>query len=100
MCSSDLVLLVLVAIICMAGGYVIWMAPEILPDVALECAIGAGLVRQLRKPEAGWAGKLLWKTWIPLTIVLVAAYFAGSFIQSTCPSATNVRAALICAANQ
>lgn len=95
-----LVLALLVAIICMAGGYLIWMAPEILPDVALECAIGAGLVRQLRQPEAGWAGKLLWKTWIPLTIVVVAAYFAGSFIQSTCPGATNVRAALHCAATQ
>lgn len=95
-----IVLALLVAIICMAGGYLIWMAPEILPDVALECAIGAGLVRQLQRPEAGWAGKLLWKTWIPLTIVMVAAYFAGSFIQSTCPGATNVRAALSCAANQ
>ena len=95
-----LVLAVMVAIICMAGGYLIWMAPEILPDVALECAIGAGLVRQLKQPEAGWAGKLLWKTWIPLAIVAIAAYFAGSFIQSTCPGATNVRAALHCAATQ
>ncbi len=94
------VLAILVAVVCGAGGYLIWMAPEILPDVALECAVGAGLVRQLKEPAAGWAGRLLWKTWIPLVLVLAAAYFAGKFIQSTCPGATNARAALHCAANQ
>jgi hypothetical protein len=43
-----LVLAVLVIIIAGAGGYLIWMAPEILPEIALECAVGAGLVRQLK----------------------------------------------------
>ena len=95
-----LVLALLVAVICGAGAYLVWMAPEILPEVALECAIGAGLVKQLKNPESGWAGRLLWKTWIPLTIVVVSAYFAGMFIQKTCPSATHVRAALHCAATQ
>ena len=94
------VLAILVAIICGTGGYLIWMAPEILPEVALECAVGAGLVRQLKQPTAGWAGRLLWKTWIPLALVLAAAYFAGMFIQSTCPGATHARAALHCAVNQ
>lgn len=91
------VLAILVAVICGAGVYLIWMAPEILPEVALECAIGAGLVRQLKQPEAGWAGRLLWKTWIPLVLVMAVAFFAGLFIQSTCPGATHVRAALHCA---
>jgi hypothetical protein len=91
------VLAILLAVICGAGGYLIWMAPEILPEVALECAIGAGLVKQLKEPEAGWAGRLLWKTWIPLAFVLAAAFFAGVFIQNTCPGATHVRAALHCA---
>lgn len=95
-----LILAVLVIVILCAGGYVVWMAPEILPEVALECAIGAGLVRQLKNPEAGWAGRLLWKTWIPLTVVMVVAFLAGAFIQGTCPGATNVRAALHCAATQ
>ena len=95
-----LVLAVVVIVVAMAGGYLIWMAPEILPDVALECAIGAGLVKQLKDQEAGWAGRLLWKTWIPLIIVVVVAFFAGAFIQGTCPGATSVRAALHCAATQ
>ena len=90
----------MVAVICGAGGYLIWMAPEILPEVALECAVGAGLVRQLKEPAAGWAGRLLWKTWIPLALVLAAAYFAGMFIQSTCPGAIHARGALNCAVNQ
>jgi len=94
------VLSILVAVICGAGGYLIWMAPEILPEVALECAVGAGLVKQLKEPTAGWAGRLLWKTWIPLAIVMAAAFFAGVFIQGTCPGATHVRAALHCAVTQ
>jgi hypothetical protein len=95
-----LVLAVLVIVVAACGGYLIWMAPEILPEVALECALGAGLVRQLKASEAGWAGRLLWKTWIPLAIVMGVAYFAGAFIQGACPGATHVRAALHCAANQ
>lgn len=95
-----LVLAVVVIVVAMAGGYLIWMAPEILPDVALECAIGAGLVKQLTDQDAGWAGRLLWKTWIPLVIVMIVAAFAGSFIQDMCPGATTVRAALHCAATQ
>lgn len=95
-----LVLAVVVIVIAVAGGYLIWMAPEILPEVALECAIGAGLVKQLREGESGWARRLLWKTWIPLVIVVLVAYSAGAFIQSTCPGATHVRAALHCAVTQ
>jgi hypothetical protein len=95
-----LALAVLVLIIAGTGGYLIWMAPEILPEVALECAIGAGLVRQLKDEGAGWAGRLLWKTWIPLVIVMAAAFAAGAFLQSTCPGAVSARAALACAAAQ
>ncbi len=95
-----LALAVLVLIIAGAGGYLIWMAPEILPEVALECAIGAGLVRQLKDEGSGWAGRLLWKTWIPLVIVMVAAFAVGSFIQSTCPGAVSARAALTCAVTE
>lgn len=94
------ILTALIAVICGAGGYLIWMAPEILPEVALECAIGAGLVRQLKKPDAGWAGRLLWKTWIPLAVVVMVAFFAGVFIQASCPGASNVRAALHCAVTE
>ena len=95
-----LVLAVFVIIIAASGGYLIWMAPEILPEVAIECAIGAGLVRQLKDSQAGWAGRLLYKTWIPLGVVMIAAFCAGAFIESTCPGATNVRAAMHCAVAQ
>jgi hypothetical protein len=94
------VLAVVVLLICGAGAYLIWMAPEILPEVALECAIGAGLVRQLREPSAGWAVRLLVRTWIPLLLVAGAAFGAGAYLQGTCPGATNVRAVIHCAATQ
>jgi hypothetical protein len=92
-----LILAILVAVLCGAGIYLIWMAPEILPEVALEAAIGAGMVKVLKEPQKGWAGRLLHRTWVPLVIVLCCAYAAGYFIQKTCPGATHVRQALACA---
>ena len=91
-----IVLAVLVLVICLAGGYLIWMAPEILPEVALEAAVGAGLLRQVKTDSAGWAARLLWKTWIPLVCVMGIAFFAGSFMQSECPEAKTARGALYC----
>ncbi len=93
-----LVLAVLVLVICLAGGYLIWMAPEILPEVAIETAIGAGLLRQVKTDSAGWAARLLWKTWIPLVLVMGIAFFAGAFMQSVCPGAKTARGAIYCAA--
>lgn len=95
-----LVLAVLVLVICLAGGYLIWMAPEILPEVALEAAVGAGLLRQVKTDSAGWAGRLLWKTWIPLFCVMGIALFAGVFMQSACPEAKTARGALYCASQR
>ena len=92
-----IVLAVLVLVICLAGGYLIWMAPEILPEVAIEAAIGAGLLRQVKTDSAGWAARLLWKTWIPLVMVMGVAFFAGAFMQSACPGAKTARGALYCA---
>lgn len=93
-----LILAVFVIVILLCGGYLIWLAPEILPEVALEAAIGAGLVKSLEWREAGWAGRLLKKTWIPLLLVMLAAYGAGYFIQALCPGARTARAAMACAA--
>ncbi|MBM3764892.1 MAG: hypothetical protein FJW32_05835 [Acidobacteria bacterium] len=95
-----LVLAVLVLVICLAGGYLIWMAPEILPEVAIEAAIGAGLLRQVKTDSAGWAARLLWKTWIPLACVMGIAFFAGAFMQSACPDAKTARGALYCASQR
>jgi len=91
---------VLVLVICLAGGYLIWMAPEILPEVAIEAAIGAGLLRQVKTDSAGWAARLLWKTWIPLACVMGIALFAGAFMQSACPDAKTARGALYCASQR
>ena len=95
-----IVLAVLVLVICLAGGYLIWMAPEILPEVAIEAAIGAGLLRQVKTDSAGWAARLLWKTWIPLVCVMCIAFFTGAFMQSSCPEATTARGALYCASQR
>src|SRR5260221_10374694 len=94
------VIAVVLAVICGAGAYVIFAAPQILPEVALEAALGAGMLKKLNKEEPGWAGRLLRRTWIPLLVVLVMAFFAGRFIQWHCPTATSARAALHCAVTQ
>jgi hypothetical protein len=92
-----LVLAVLVVVLCCAGGYLIYMAPEILPEVALEAAIGAGLLRHVKDEGSGWALRLLRSTWIPLGLVLAVAFFAGRFLQSACPGVATARGALYCA---
>lgn len=90
-------LAIFVAVICGAGAYVIYMAPEILPEVALEAALATGLVRAARKMERNnWAGKLLYKTFVPLVIVLITASVIGFFIQAQCPKAGRVAEALRC----
>lgn len=90
-------LAVLVLVICGAGGYLIYAAPEILPEVALDAALAGGLVKATREMERNhWAGKLLWKTWIPLTVVLATAFVVGYLMQAQCPAAERLMEVLRC----
>ena len=92
-----LLLAILVIVICGAGGYLIWIAPEILPEVALEVALAGGLMGATKRlEERGWVGGLVRSTCIPLLLVLLAAGTVGFFIQASCPSATRVMEALAC----
>lgn len=92
-----LLLAILVLIICGAGGYLVWMAPEILPEVALEVALAGGLAGAAKRlEERGWIGGLVRSTAIPFLVVLIGAGAVGFAIQAACPSATRVMEAMAC----
>jgi hypothetical protein len=74
-----------------AGIYLVYDAPDILSDAALQLALASGLwrgSRQLLTP--GWATGVLRKTCVPFGIVLVLAAIAGSVAGNLCPRATRL----------
>jgi hypothetical protein len=74
-----------------AGIYLVYDAPDILSDAALQLALASGLwrgSRQLLTP--GWATGVLRKTWLPFGLVLVLAAIAGSVAGKLCPRATRL----------
>lgn len=92
-----LLLAILILIICAAGGYLVWMAPEILPEVALEVALAGGLAGAAKRlEERGWIGGLVRSTILPFLLVILGAGAVGFAIQGSCPSATRVTEAMAC----
>ena len=74
-----------------AGIYLVYDAPDILSDAALQLALASGLwrgSRQLLTP--GWATGVLRKTWVPFGVVLALAAGAGSVAGRLCPKASRL----------
>lgn len=85
------VLVLFIAVIAAVLGssaYLIYQAPEILLDAALDGVLVASLVRGARQAHGeGWALVILKKTWIPFAIVLIIASVLGAVIKHNCPEA-------------
>jgi hypothetical protein len=82
-CLIALAIMIVVAIFAFAVGsafFVISMGPEILIDAAFNAMLAGGLLRAGRQvTDPDWFGSVLKATWIPLAIVLIAAWiFAGA----------------------
>ena len=87
----------LVAVICGAGAYLIYAAPNILPEAAFQGALAVGLRKPARNmASTGWENSILGSTWIPLLIVLVMAMLLGWVAGSACPSASKLSEVLHC----
>jgi hypothetical protein len=86
-----LALAVLVLGIVVAGGYVIYVAPEILSEVAFQTILAGPLARRGRRLEAeGWTGSVLRRTVIPFLVVLVVAIGAGALAHWACPAGATI----------
>jgi hypothetical protein len=76
-----------------AIGYVIYMAPVLLAEVALDAAIISVLYRRLRRDEqAYWLTTVLRHTWAPAVVLVVFAFAVGFALQQAAPEARSIGA--------
>jgi hypothetical protein len=87
---------VVLAVVCVLGGvlaigYVVYSAPVLLAEVAVDAAIVSGLYRQLRKREPShWAVTVLRHTAVPALVLLLFAALGGYAAQRIAPEARSI----------
>jgi hypothetical protein len=93
-----LVVAVVLSIAC-AGGYLIYAAPNILPEAAWQATLAGGLAR-VAKPSGreDWLRCVVRASWVPFAVVLVFVIALGWVAHSHCPSAVKLMEALRCPA--
>jgi hypothetical protein len=80
-----------------AGAYLIYAAPELLPDIALNALLAPVLARAAKNAEArGWLESVLRATWIPAALILLLTVGLAFAIQRHCPEANKLADALNC----
>ena len=80
-----------------AGGYVIYAAPSILADAAVEAALAAVLARRAKKIDRPtWVGSLLAATLVPAFAVLLFSVIFGAVVEHYCPEANRLRDVVHC----
>lgn len=89
--------LLLVAGVVLAGGWLVWQAPAILSEAAFSATL-AGAVRKALRDEVGphWAWHVFRKSVIPFALVVLVAAGAGWGARVVCPQAHTIKAALSC----
>lgn len=92
-----LLVLLLVAAILIAAGWLVWQAPAILSEAAFSATL-AGAVRKAARGEDGpnWAWHVLKKSIVPFAVVALVAGGVGFGVRVVCPQARTVKAALNC----
>ncbi|MGJ5815721.1 hypothetical protein [Paludibaculum fermentans] len=90
-------LALLVMVLFGAGGYLIYAAPQILPDIALNALLASCLTGAAKKAEAkGWLRSVFGATWIPLLLILLTTVGLAVAVHKTCPSAPKLVDAFSC----
>jgi hypothetical protein len=92
-----LLLAALVLVIFGASAYLIYLAPEILPDIALNALLASCLTGAAKKAEAkGWLRSVFGATWIPLLLILLVTVGLAVAVHTTCPGAPKLMDAFNC----
>jgi hypothetical protein len=86
---------VLAAACALAGvvaiAYVIYAAPLLLGEIALDAAIVSGLYRRLRKKEPShWAVTTVRHTWLPAMVLVLFAAIGGFALERIAPDARSI----------
>lgn len=93
-----LALAAVVLVVCGAGAYLIWAAPEILPEIAVSALLASSLKRRAREAEAGgWVKGLVASTALPFGVVLATVCGLAYAVERTCPGAVKLMEAVRCA---
>jgi hypothetical protein len=92
---GDFIWLVVAAACAIGGllaiGYVIYIAPVLLAEVALDAAIISALYRRLRADEAGyWLTSVVTRTWVPALVLVVFAIGVGFALEMIAPDARSI----------
>ena len=74
-----------------AIAYVVYTAPVLLAEVALDAAVISALYRRLRSDQRGyWLSTVLRRTWAPALVLLIFAFAAGFALQQAAPEARSI----------
>jgi hypothetical protein len=81
----------LLALILGAGFYLIYAAPAILSDAALQVIMASSLYKASKKmDDPDWVGSIFKATWIPFTIMAVLTIAVACVATHYCPDATKL----------
>lgn len=76
-------------LICLS--YVVYTAPLLLAEVALDAALVSTIYRRLRREEAGhWTGAVLRRTWLPAAGLTLFMAIAGFALEQAAPHAHSI----------
>lgn len=87
----------LILVLACAGGYLIWAAPQILPDLALNALLASTLTGAAKRAESqGWIVSVLRATFVPLLLILGVTIGLAVVVHRHCPGAEKLTTALAC----
>ncbi len=92
-----ILLAVLILGIVFAGGYLVYAAPQILPEAAWQFAL-AGALKKASAKDGDWMPGVLMSSAIPFFIVLILAAVLGWTAHHACPGATKLLQVFHCTA--
>lgn len=87
---------VVIAIVAALGGvlcvfYVVYAAPLLLAEVAIDAALVSAVYRRLRQEDVGhWTGAVVRHTWMPTLALFLCMSVAGFALQRIVPSAHSI----------
>jgi len=85
-----------IAVVAAAGAlvavlYVVYAAPLLLAEVALDAAVVSTMYRRLRARDTGdWLGTVFRRTWLPASVVIASLTVAGYAVQQFMPEARSI----------
>jgi hypothetical protein len=94
-----LLLAVLILAIVGAAGYLVFVAPHVLPEAAGQALLATTLTRVSKEEHHNWMRGVLHSTWIPFALVLILATVLGWEAHRHCPSASRLIDVFHCAAS-